>query len=165
MATIGVTSAGTVEILNPVPAPPTACDPNATLITLAQQLIPRIPNQLTTGYTWRDSTTTSGCRGLIPITSTTVSNYVVVGDTVVNNAAVVQLTRTDSLSANGEGADGQHRVLITATGIGTGSIYLDPATGRLVALKETQRTLVSVTTSGRLSQFAQHTTETVSIAQ
>lgn len=164
-ATITVSATGDVQVINPVPVQPSACDPNTTLVTLARQLIPRIPNQITTGNTWRDSTTTSGCRGLIPIESNVISNYTVIGDTTINNTTVLQINRTDSLSASGEGADGQHRVLLTATGTGIGTVYLDPVTGLLVGIKEAQRALVSVTTSGRLVQFLQRATETVSIAR
>ena len=164
-ATIAVSPTGDVQVLDPVTAQSSACDPNTALITLAQQLIPRIPNQLVAGSTWRDSTTTSGCRGLISITSNVVSNYTVVGKTTTNNATVLQINRTDSLSANGEGADGQHRVSATAAGVGIGTIYLDPITGRLAGLKEVQNALISVTTSGRLTQFVQRATEIVSIVK
>jgi hypothetical protein len=102
---------------------------------------------------------------MIPAQSTIISNYFVVGDTTINNAMILQIQRTDSLSANGEGADGQHRILVTAAGTGSGTLYLDVATGRLVGLFEVQSTRVNVTTSGRMTQFVQHTTETVSIAR
>ncbi|MEO7218018.1 MAG: hypothetical protein ABI026_07475 [Gemmatimonadaceae bacterium] len=164
-ATITVSASGDVQVLDPAVAQPSACDPNTTLITLAQQLIPRIPNQLVMDNTWRDSTVTSGCRGLISITSTTVSNYTVIGDTTMNNTTMLRINRVDSLSANGEGADGQHRVSVTATGTGVGTVYLDPVTNRLTGLKQVQNALVSVTTSGRLAQFVQHATETVSIVK
>lgn len=163
-ATITISATGDVQVINPVTTQSPACSSNTTLTTLAQQLVPRIPNQIATRGTWRDSTTTSGCRGLVSIESTVISNYTVVGDTTINNTTVLQINRTDSLSASGEGADGQHRVLIAAVGTGVGIVYLDTATGRLAGLKEVQHALVSVTTSGRLARFLQRATETVSIA-
>ncbi len=163
-ATIAISGSGDVQVITPAPLTQGSCTPDAALTMRAQQLLPRIPNQLAIGQKWRDSTTTTGCRGMIPAESTVISNYLVVGDTTIANAQALQIQRTDSISANGEGSSGQHRILVSATGIGSTYIFLDFTTGRLINVNETQSTLVNVTTSGRLQQFIQHVTEAISLA-
>jgi hypothetical protein len=162
--TITLSATGDLQVVDPVPGPTASCDSSATLITRAQELIPKLPNQLAVGDRWRDSTTTTGCRGTIPAESTVISNYVVVGDTALANAVALQIHRTDSLSATGEGTEGQHRILVSATGTGVTDLFLDTATGRLLSSRGLQTSLVNVTTSGKLTQFIQHVTETAAIA-
>jgi len=93
-----------------------------------------------------------------------ISNYVVVGDTALTNAVALQIHRTDSLSATGEGTEGQHRIIVTATGTGVMDLFLDTAAGRLLGSHGLQTSSVNVTTSGKLTQFIQHVTETATIA-
>ncbi|MES2357702.1 MAG: hypothetical protein V4529_05105 [Gemmatimonadota bacterium] len=93
-----------------------------------------------------------------------ISNYIVVGDTAFTNAVALQIHRTDSLSAAGEGTEGQHRIIVTATGTGVMDLFLDTAAGRLLSSRGLQTTLVSITTSGKLTQFIQHVTDTATIA-
>jgi hypothetical protein len=160
-ATITISATGDVQVLDPVIVTSTACDPNAALVTRAQQLIPKLPDQLVSGEKWRDSTVTTGCRGTIPAESTVISNYLVLGDTTLANTTALQIYRTDSLSATGEGVDGQHRIIVSAAGTGAANLFFNVAAGRLIGLTGSQTTVVNVTTSGRLTQFIQHVTESV----
>lgn len=162
-ATITISGAGEVQVTNPPPATSPGCDPNTALILRAQELLPKIPNALIAGTTWRDSTTTTGCRGMIPAASTVISNYSVTGDTSINNTRVLQIERADSISATGEGSSGQHRIMVTASGTGLSHAFLDPITGRLLMLNGTQSTFVNVTTSGRVGRFLQNVTESITL--
>lgn len=163
-ATITVSVSGDEQVIDPAVVVSGSCDSNAALTTRAQQLIPKLPGRFSSGDHWRDSTTTMGCRGLIPAESTVISNYAVIGDTVFANIPAVQIHRVDSLSADGVGADGQHQIIVTANGIGNTDLFIDVTTGRLVGSLGLQTSLVNVTTSGRLAQFIQHVTETVTLA-
>lgn len=156
-----ITEAGDVQVISPVAGSSSACDQNAAFITLAHEVIPKLPDHLATGDHWRDSTLTSGCRGMIPATTQTISNYVVGSDTTFANTNAVRIGRTDSLSANGEGAEGQHRIIIAATGTSTTDFYVNPVTGQLLGSNGLQTALISVTTSGKLTQFLQHVRESV----
>ncbi len=160
---ITVASNGEVQVVDPLAVTSGSCDSNAALTTRAQQLIPKLPNHLSAGDHWRDSTTTNGCRGMIPAESTVISNYAAVGDTTFTNVTALQIQRTDTLFASGEGADGQHRILVTAKGTGVTSLFFDVAGGRFVGSRGLQNSLVNVTTSGRSTQFIQRVTESVAI--
>jgi len=163
-ATIAISAVGDVEVVNPVAVTSASCDSNAAIMTRAQQLIPKLPGHLVAGDRWRDSTTTSGCRGMIPAESKVISDYVVIGDTSFANAPAVQIHRTDLLSVNGQGSEGQHRILVTATGTGVADLFFNVAAGQFVGSRSLQTTLVNVTTSGRSTRFIQHVTESVAAA-
>lgn len=156
-----INGAQDVQVINPVAGSSSACDQNTAIRTLAQQVIPKLPAHLATGDRWRDSTSTNGCRGMIPATTQMISNYVVGSDTTFANTNAVRIGRTDSLSANGEGSEGQHRIIVTATGTGISDFYVNPATGQFLGSNGLQTALISVTTSGRLTRFLQHVRESV----
>lgn len=164
-ATVAISATGDVQVIKPVVVTSAYCDQDASLTTRAAQLIPRIPSQLTVGDRWRDSTTTSGCRGMIPAESTVISNYLVIGDTTFGGIHTLQIHRADSLTASGSGADGQHRILLSAKGTGDSNIFLDIATGRFLGITGKQTSVVNINTSGRSTLFLQHVSESVSLAQ
>lgn len=163
-ATIAVSAAGDVDVVNPLTVTSASCDSNAAIATRAQQLIPKLPSHLVAGDRWRDSTITNGCRGMIPAESKVISDYVVIGDTSFANVPAVQIHRTDLLSVNGQGTEGQHRILITATGTGAADLFFNVAAGQFVGSRSLQTTLVNVTTSGRSTRFIQHVAEAVAVA-
>lgn len=163
--TLGIFSTGDVQLVDPAPpASGTPCDAAAALATRARELIPRIPASLSAGATWTDSSTVDGCRGSIPATTHTASHYTVIGDTTIGGVAALQLHRADTLSAKGEGTQGQHRITLSATGTAAADIYVDPASGRFLATDDTQETSVEVGTSGRVQRFLQHVHERATLA-
>ncbi len=161
--TVTVASSGEVQVVDPIAVTSGSCDSNAALTVRAQQLIPKLPNHLFIGDHWHDSTTTNGCRGMIPAESTVISDYTTVGDTTFANVPVLQVRRTDTLFATGEGADGQHRILVSANGTGVTNLFFDVSSGRFIGSRGLQNSLVNVTTSGRLTQFIQRVIESVAI--
>lgn len=80
------------------------------------------------------------------------------------NLPALEVHRVDSLSATGEGSDGQHRILVNATGTGVVDFFLDTIAGRFISSRGSQTSLVNVTTSGKLTQFIQDVTELVNVA-
>ncbi|MGI8508791.1 MAG: hypothetical protein ACR2MQ_05655, partial [Gemmatimonadaceae bacterium] len=170
-ATIAVGADGTVQVISPTPATTGACDASAASVTRAQQMITRLPSRITGGESWSDSTTTDGCRGSIPATSHVAHTYTVLGDTVLAIAltgATVPVTtlhvhRDDVIAATGEGAEGQHRVLVSATGTGSAELFFDVATGRFLESDGVQNSTVDINTSGRVTRFVQHVAQHVTL--
>jgi hypothetical protein len=164
MATVAVTDTGVV-VIDPATPETLQCDPSAALFTRAQVLLPQLPSyELSAGATWNDSTTSNGCRGTIPTTTTVVRTFTVVGDTTYDATSALHIKRTETIVAKGEGNEGQHRIVLSATGSGSTDIYLDVATGRLLGVTSQQTTQVGITTSGRVSEFLQKVTERVTLA-
>jgi len=163
--TLAIFSTGDVQLVDP-PAPMSGapCDAAAALATRALELVPRLPATFTAGATWSDSTTSQGCRGTIPTTTHTQSRYTVIGDTSIGGVAALQIHRADSITANGEGVQGQHHITLAATGSAATDLFLDTATGRFLGADEIQETNVSVTASGRTERFLQHVHERATLA-
>lgn len=163
-STITVGADGTVQVVSPAPAATGACDASAAAITRAQQLITTLPPHLTGGQSWSDSTATDGCRGSIPATSHVAHTYTVLGDTVLpGGATALRVHRDDVIAATGEGAEGQHRVLVSATGTGSAELLFDVATGRFIGSDGVQNSTVDINTSGRVTRFVQRVAQRVTL--
>lgn len=166
---VGADGATTV-VQPPAVGPGTPCDSPgvalpAALVLRARTLIPAVPESLTAGATWRDSSTTTGCRGPVLATATVHSTYRVIGDTTTaTGTPAVLVARADSLTATGEGAAGPHRILLRGTGTADADLLLDPAAGRLLSVSSQQHMLLDVTTSGRTSHFLQRSSTRATLA-
>lgn len=132
-------------------------NPASSIITSIRNLVFLAPSELSKDKTWSDSVSAFGCRGSLPIQGTTVHTYRVVGEVGSLQKREVLIERTDRVSLTGEGAQGQHRILIKGLGSGSGKLHLDPLTGSLVTAENESRTVITVTSSGRSQQFIQVT--------
>lgn len=133
------------------------CSPvRALLVTDLHNLLPRFPNPLSTMSSGKDSTDIVGCLVSIPIRSHVSHSYTVVGEISYENTTVLVIQRTDSIRAEGEGAQQQHRVVLTATGTGEATYYMDTATGHVVHLVVNQDVDLTVSASGRTNHFRQN---------
>ena len=141
------------------------CNPIATLLlTDVHNLVPRFPASLSVTQTWTDSTTLSGCQGSIPTRSHLLRNFRVMGLSTYENASVLVVQRNDRITAQGEGAQQQHRLQLDANGTGGGIYYLDINTGRILHLTVSQDLSLSITTSGKVSHFRQTTKQDFALA-
>jgi hypothetical protein len=156
-----VTDSGTTQVLEPVTPSTIGCTPIRALLTRAQRLLPHVPPQLVAGTVWTDSATVDGCYGFLPATTTAVSRYTVVGDTLFNSAPALLIMRAGVFFAKGEGNEGQHRVLLAAQGNELSQLFFNPDSGQFLGSLGAQRTQLDITTSGRLTHFIQETHETV----
>lgn len=125
-----------------------------SLTALRRNLI-ATPILLTSGMTWTDSSTVSGCSGSIPLQVTMVRTYSVIGETSREGNPVIVLDRADRIDASGEGAQGQHRVTITSQGSGSARLYLDRESGLLQSSEGKLQTQITVNASGRTQVFGQ----------
>jgi hypothetical protein len=69
---------------------------------------------------------------------------------------VLVIQRADFIQAEGEGAQQQHRLLLTAVGTGNATYYVDIGTGHVVHLTVNQDIDLTVTASGRANHFRQN---------
>jgi hypothetical protein len=83
--------------------------------------------------------------------------YRVLGENIYEGTRAVVVQRSDTIQAEGEGAQQQHRLRLTANGTGSSVYYLDAATGRIVHLSIGQDLALSITASGKTSHFQQTT--------
>lgn len=142
------------------------CDPIAsTLITDIHNLIPRFPASLSVTQTWTDSTSLSGCQGSISTKSRVLRHFRVIGQSTYENVSVLVVQRNDTISAEGEGAQQQHRLQLNASGAGTGIYYLEISTGRILHLTVSQDLNLTITASGRANHFRQSAKQDFALAR
>jgi hypothetical protein len=132
------------------------CNPVGSIINSdLHNLLTRFPARLSQGLVWQDSVSMAGCQATIPTTSRTIRSYIVSGEAVYEGRPVLIVQRTDSLQAQGEGAQQQHPMRLEARGTGSAIYYLDTRDGRVVRLTAGQELLLTITASGKPHQFKQ----------
>jgi hypothetical protein len=133
------------------------CNPVRTLlITDLHNLLPQFPESLSRSSSWRDSTNMVGCQGSVPVRSRVRHSFTVLGETSYENRPVLVIQRADTIQAEGEGAQQQHRLLLSINGAGNAVYYLDIGSGRVVHLTVTQDLILTITASGRPNYFRQN---------
>ncbi len=133
------------------------CNPiNSALSADLHNLLVRFPIQLSQGSSWRDSVELTTCQGMIPTTAHIARSYIVLGETMYQGEPVILVQRTDSIRAQGEGAQQQHRVTLDASGTGNAIYYMSPKDGRVVRINAGQNLDLAITTSGRIHRFKQN---------
>ena len=137
------------------------CSKDALSTTAAiQRAVLALPLVLHKDMVWTDSTTRNSCSGSIPVTSTTVRRYRVVGETSASRSGVL-IERQDRTTLSGEGSQGQHRVRLKSDGSGTTQVIIDAQTGAVLESTGAHTASVVVTASGRDQRFTQTTREQV----
>ena len=133
------------------------CNPvSSALVADLHNLLTRFPTQLSQGLVWQDSVNTRGCQAAIPTNSRTIRSYVVSGAGIYEGRPVLLIQRSDTVQADGEGAQQQHPLKLNATGTGNAVYYLDPKDGRVIRLTTGQElSLTITTTSAKVHQFKQ----------
>jgi len=132
------------------------CNPASSAIASdLHNLLTRFPARLSQGLVWQDSISMTGCQAAIPTTSRILRSYVVSGEAVYGGRAVVIVQRTDSIQAQGEGAQQQHPLRLDVHGTGSAIYYLDTKDGRIVRLTAGQELILTITTSAKAQQFKQ----------
>lgn len=137
-------------------SPIDSCRPlTLMLATDLQNLLTRFPAQLSSGMSWTDSLDTVGCQAAISTKAHSASMYTVSGEIIHEGQPMVVVQRTDTIQAYGEGAQGQHRILLAGSGNGKATYYLDTTAGKVIRLITEQKLLITITASGQPHQFTQ----------
>ncbi|MDQ2938591.1 MAG: hypothetical protein M3R67_13990 [Acidobacteriota bacterium] len=141
-----ITSDGSSDRCNPV---------SSAIVSDLHNLLTRFPALLSRGLVWKDSVSATGCQAAIPTTSHTTRSYVVSGESIYDGQPVLVVQRTDTIQAQGEGAQQQHSLKLNARGGGSAIYYLDTKDGRLIRLTTSQELVLTITASGKAHQFKQ----------
>lgn len=144
-------------------ASPDCTNPAVSALKVIHRNVTVLPADLFQEMTWTDSTSTTVCNGMIPLSSTTIRTYHVVGEMEINNQPAILLERTERTFSTGEGSENQHRILIKTQGAGSGRVYVDRVTGALLASEGEQRAEITIT-AGRAQRFVQIVRERITLA-
>jgi hypothetical protein len=164
-------SDGTLAALQGAAQPPCAGG-TEPVIAAVQSLFVRLPATLSVGTTWQDTVVTVTCRGELPLTSTAVRRYRVVGPTSWNGRPALEVERSGTLTlastdtvGSGAVATGTstNRMSVTGTGTSASTLQVDPTTGLLLSSRGEHHTTLTVTTGRSALPFQQDATEIVTL--
>lgn len=117
--------------------------------TAARDLIVPVPFALQDSTTWTDSTTTTTCRGGVPVTNIAHYRYHVAGTAAYNDTPAIQVLRTSSMTLSGTGRP-PNRTDGTFSLAGNGTVsttfYLDPVSGTLLGGTSDGQANITITT-------------------
>ena len=143
-----------------------SCDPvQSSLQTDARNLLLNFPAQLSPGQTWRDSSARIACYGTIPMRTSVIRRFSVLGRTSYHGQSAVAIQRMDSITAHGDGRQQQHRLVIDAGGDGSATYYLSPPEGVVIRLVTDQNLEFAVQASGRTNHFRESTKQEYSLVR
>ncbi len=126
-------------------------------VTALQQSIVLPPLQMRTSTSWTDTVSSTACTGLIPVRSTVIRSYRVLGEAGTRGTPALTIRRNDQISFAGEGSLEQHRVSLAANGSGETMLSIDPTSGVLLESRGSHSLNLAVVTSGRRRIFHQQT--------
>ncbi|HXG72733.1 MAG TPA: hypothetical protein VNJ04_19185 [Gemmatimonadaceae bacterium] len=129
----------------------------ANLAADLRVLAPVMPETLVKNASWTSSDSTTLCQAGILMRSVASHTYTVLGEAGGSFAGLVQVRRISSIRGEGEGAQQQHRVKLSAAGTETSDYYLETPTGRINTLHSDQQLDIQIGNSGRVHRFAQQT--------
>lgn len=163
--TIAVASDGAITVVEPAAvAGASGCQaPEAALRARAVYLLPKLPSQLNSGATWSDSVETSGCFRTASTNTIWLHNYVVEGETKFEGYNTVLVRRNSKVAGKGNVIEGQHNLLINATGVDSASFFVEPTTGKLLGSISNQAMDIVITASGQGKGFKQRAKQIVTV--
>lgn len=136
------------------------CDNIAqTTLNVVQRNIFILPLELKAGQTWTDSTSTFACSGDLPTAGFIIRTLRVVGESEHEGIPVLVLEKNEKTFSKGEGSQGQHRIFIETQGLANGRLIIHRDSGLLLAANTTNKTAISIQSSGRIQHFLQTSTE------
>jgi len=130
----------------------------------ARELFIGVPQSLSDSSQWDDSTSTTSCRGGVPVTTRALHHYQVAGQFSFDGTPAIQLRRTSTISIAGSGTP-EHRTngtfALNGTGTSSATLYLDPQSGVFLGGSSTSRADIIITTARGQLPFHQEVQEEI----
>ena len=140
------------------------CDsPAGALAAAVADILPPIPRDLVIGQRWTDTTSSTVCRGDIPVTARAIHQYEFKGpiagiddteDTRLRSRSL-WITRASVVSLSGNGTPRGQAVTISGTGTAERSVVINMATGRLNTSSATSVTSLTISNEIKSVRFEQ----------
>ena len=130
-------------------------NPSQSVLMGVQRNLFFIPIEVKTEERWTDSTSSVVCSGMLPTSLTIVRSFQVKGESDFNNIPALVLDLNERTFSKGEGSQEQHSILTETQGVTTGRIYIDRVSGQILTTNLTNKTSLSIHSSGRVQKFTQ----------
>lgn len=151
--------------MSPVPEPPaptapaagdSACvAPDAPLIALARDVLVPLPLSVAPGHAWQDTVSTTTCRAGIPVTTTAVRSYRVMGPSERDGVPALAVSRATQIAMTGQGTPRGQTVTVLGSGQGAGALFLDVAGGRYLGGTDSSTVELSISNGVQTRRFVQ----------
>ncbi len=139
------------------------CDrPESGALALVRDLFVRVPNSVSVGERWRDSTVQLVCRASIPMVVRTTADYEVLDSARRDNEVALRIRRTTATRLEGKVASPWRALEVSGVGTGTLEFELSVLTGAVRTLDGTSTLTMTVTDKTSASAIrAQQVTQRV----
>jgi len=121
------------------------------LIMMTRDVFVRLPSRVASGMSWTDTTRMTSCRGRIPITTTTVATYTVLGQQNAEGEGMLALGRSAVLTLEGSGMQFGRSAAVQGSGSAHGTLLIDPDNAEVVEGRS-ESTMVITFEAGMLRQ-------------
>ncbi|HEX6057414.1 MAG TPA: hypothetical protein VFZ11_00250 [Gemmatimonadaceae bacterium] len=135
--------------------------PLSAPVALARDLLLLPPSQLAVGTTWSDSTVTTVCRGEVPVTTTAIRRFTVLGSARVGGGETVAIERTSAITIAGSAQLRGRTVAVSGTGTGRTTFYASVERGALLGADGSYETDLTIESGTRRQQFTQTASQRV----
>jgi hypothetical protein len=132
-----------------------SCSIASELIASAQELLPRLPDNLPDGHHWKEETSRSICRAELPVTVSTVHQYQVTGPVVLEGHTLLQITRSTSATLAGQRLEGDRPITLVGSASGSAELFISLELGRLIARTEQSQTEIAIETPRGTTRLTQ----------
>ena len=153
-----ITSAGTLVAFQGPPGD--SCDAKATVAQAAQELFPELPERLTVGQRWHDTTTALRCHGGVAISSSTASAYRVLGAETSRKRAIIRIERGYVTRLAGKASYRRQPFEVAGEDRGTMTLHVDPARGYILGWTERSTATFQISAGSSRNTFRQELNRT-----
>jgi hypothetical protein len=133
----------------------------AAPVALARELLILPPSALAVGTTWSDTTVTTLCRGGVPVTTTAVQRFTVLGSTRIDGDEAVAIERSSESTISGTTRLRGRTVAVSGSGRGRATFYASVERGAILGADGTYETELTIESGTRRQQFDQATRQRV----
>jgi hypothetical protein len=138
-------------------------------MVVAHDLLPAMVAPLSNGATWQDSTLTTTCHAMVPVTTRALRDVQVTWVMIpadfpnATGQAGYRILRTTTGTLAGEGHAAGRQVLLTGTTSTTSASYVSPATGILLGRIGDATTRLIVDTGTQRQEFVQQVRQYITL--
>jgi hypothetical protein len=133
----------------------------AAPVALARELLILPPSALAVGTTWSDTTVTMLCRGGVPVTTTAVQRFTVLGSTRIDGDEAVAIERSSESIVSGTTRLRGRTVAVSGSGRGRATFYASVERGAILGADGTYEAELTIESGTRRQQFDQATRQRV----
>ena len=135
------------------------------LLGIARELLIAVPSELTIGLEWRDSTSTTSCRGDIPMTVTTTRHHRL--EELIDSAGIplLRIARQTDVVMSGMGTRPVQATTVSGTGSGSMELLIEPTTGTFRHAVGESLTTLTFDAASRRETFLQRVRLTIELLE